>query len=303
LLASRFSLLASRFSLLASRFSLLASRFSPHHSTDPPLAMTIATTADVRLGLAPGTLYAFCEELTQASSAIIRKYYRQPYEVISKADASPVTIADREAELALRALIQERFPDHGILGEEHGLHQPDARLRWVLDPIDGTKNFISHSYLFGTLIALCENGRPLLGVIHHPVTGDLMIGDGSTTWLNGSPVRVRPCARIEDAVALSSAVWTHSDVVDSARMEALARRTLRFNTWGDCHGYFLVACGGADLMLDPQMSVWDLMALIPIIEGAGGRITDWQGNPAAAGSSAIATAGTIHDEVVRSVND
>lgn len=264
--------------------------------------MTLPTTADSALGLAPGTLFSFCEELVQASSAIIRSHYRKPYEVLSKADDSPVTIADREAELALRALIQQRFPEHGILGEEHGEHLPGARYQWVLDPIDGTKNFISHSYLFGTLIALREEGRPLLGVIHHPVTGDLMIGDGATTWLNRQTVRVRSCSRVEDAIALSSALWTHNGLPEPSRLEALARRTKRFTTWGDCHGYFLVACGGADLMLDPEMSAWDLMALIPIIEGAGGRITDWHGGEAAQGSSAIATAGAIHDEVVRTLN-
>lgn len=262
----------------------------------------IPTTADVRLGLPPGTLYAFCQELTDASGATIRSYYRTHYQVISKADASPVTVADREAELLLRAMIQDRFRDHGILGEEHGLHQPNARFRWVLDPIDGTKNFISHSYLFGTLIALCEDDRPILGVIHHPVTNDLMIGDGKSTWLNGVPVHVRPCARIEDAQALSSAVWTHADLADTTHVEALVKRALRFNTWGDCHGYFLVACGGADLMLDPAMSVWDLMALIPIIEGAGGRITAWDGSDAAVATSAVATAGPIHDEVIRMIN-
>ncbi len=261
-----------------------------------------ATTADARLGLPPGALYSFCRDLIETSGAIIRSYYRRPYEVFAKADSSPVTIADREAEVALRAKIQARFPDHGIIGEEYGVHQPDARFRWVLDPIDGTKNFISHSYLFGTLIALCDEERPLLGVIHHPVTDDFMLGDGSTTWLNDSPVRVRPCSRIEEAVVLSSAVWTHSDLKDTRPVEALARRSLRYNTWGDCHGYFLVACGGADLMLDPQMAVWDLMALIPIIEGAGGRITSWHGGDAATGRSAIATAGTIHDEVVHLVN-
>ncbi len=263
----------------------------------------IPTYADQRLGLEPGTLYQFCEELVHESGTIIRSYFRTPYQVISKADASPVTIADREAELRLRALIQQRFPDHGILGEEFGVHQPHARLRWVLDPIDGTKNFISHSYLFGTLIALCEDDRPILGVIHHPVTNDCMIGDGKQTWLNGVAVHVRPCARIEDAQVLSSAVWTHADLDDTTQLEALARRALRYNTWGDCHGYFLVACGGADLMLDPKMSVWDLMALIPIIEGAGGTITDWHGGDAALGTSAVATAGAIHADVLAMINN
>ncbi len=247
-------------------------------------------------------LASFCQELTRASGAIIRRYYRTGYTVDAKSDASPVTIADREAERELRRLIQQRFPDHGILGEEFGAHQPDAPWQWVLDPIDGTKNFISHSFLFGTLIALLREGRPVFGAIHHPLTDDLLLGDGQGAWLNGTPARVRPCARVEDAIMLSSDVFLAEEYRDGRAFEALARRTRRFTTWGDCHGYFLVATGGADLMLDPMMSAWDLMALIPVIEGAGGRITDWQGNDAVAGQSAVATAGAIHDEVIRALN-
>lgn len=248
------------------------------------------------------TLISFCKELAAASSAIIRRYYRTAYAVDTKHDESPVTIADREAELAMRALIMARFPGHGILGEEFGLHQPDAPYRWVLDPIDGTKNFISHSYLFGTLIALLYEGKPILGVIHHPMTGDLLIGDGATTWLNDEPVRVRPCARIEDALLLTSSPTAVNGYQNVAAYEAITRRVLRYRTWGDCHGYFLVATGGADIMADPVMSPWDLLALVPIIEGAGGRITDWQGNDAASGQSTVATAGTIHDELIRALN-
>ncbi len=244
----------------------------------------------------------FVFDLTRASGEIIRSHFRSGYAVDKKSDASPVTIADRETELELRRRIMAAYPDHGILGEEFPIHQPDARYQWVLDPIDGTKNFISHSCLFGTLIALLDNGRPILGAIHHPLTQDLILGDGKQTWINGKPSHVRPCARIEDAVILSSSYASVPQHADGARFDALIRRGWLYRTWGDCHGYGLVAVGGADIMLDPIMSVWDLMALIPVIEGAGGRITDWQGNDAVTGKSAIATAGTIHDEVVRAVN-
>ena len=244
----------------------------------------------------------FCKELAAVSGEIIRRHYRTGYAVDTKSDESPVTIADREAELAMRALIEARYPAHGILGEEFGLHQPDAPWRWVLDPIDGTKNFISHSFLFGTLMALLHEGRPVLGVIHHPVTGDYLVGDGTTTWLNDKRVQVRPCARIEDALLLTSSHMGVNGYQDAAAYEALTRRVLRYRTWGDCHGYFLVATGGADIMADPVMAPWDLMAMIPIIEGAGGRITDWQGNEASSATSAVATAGPIHDEVIRALN-
>lgn len=256
--------------------------------------------------VAPGTdrdaLMLFAQELTHASGAIIRRYYRSGYTVDTKSDESPVTIADREAELELRRLIQARFPGHGILGEEYGLHQPDSPFRWVLDPIDGTKNFISHSYLFGTLIALLHEGQPVFGAIHHPLTNDLLVGDGHSAWLNGKPVHVRPCTRIEDAVVLTSDPLMPERMKNGPAFRTLTQRALRFNTWGDCHGYFLVAMGGADLMLDPIMSVWDLMALIPVVRGAGGRITDWEGNDAVSGTSAIASAGAIHDEVLRLLN-
>jgi myo-inositol-1(or 4)-monophosphatase len=247
-------------------------------------------------------LFDFAHNLTRTSGDIIRRHYRSGYEIITKADQSPVTIADREAELALRRQISERFPDHGILGEEFGLHQPDAEYRWVLDPIDGTRNFISHSYLFGTLIALLHNGRPILGVIHHPVTDDFLIGDGKGAWLNGTPAHVRPCQRIEDATVLTSSHRGSNRMWDNGRFESLIQRSSRYNTWGDCHGYLLVATGGADLMLDPEMSPWDVLALIPVIEGAGGRITDRMGGDAATGSSAVASAGAIHDEVLRILN-
>ena len=244
----------------------------------------------------------FIFSLTRASGAIIRRHFRSGYAIDTKSDLSPVTIADRDAEMELRRLIMQAYPDHGILGEEFGAHQPDARYQWVLDPIDGTKNFICHSSLFGTLIALLDNGRPVLGAIHHPITDDFFLGDGNTTWLNGKPTRVRPCESIEKAVILSSSYTSVPKHADGARFDALIHRAWLYRTWGDCHGYGLIASGGADIMLDPIMSVWDLMALIPIIEGAGGRITDWHGNDAASGASAIATAGTIHDEVLRAVN-
>lgn len=252
--------------------------------------------------LARDELFDFCRLLADASGAVIRRHYRSGYTVDTKGDLSPVTIADREAEQVMRGLIVERFPDHGILGEEFGDHQPGAEFQWVLDPIDGTRNFVSHSFLFGTLIALLHEGQPIVGAIHHPVTGDFLIGDGRASFLNGKPARVRPCARVEDAIALTSshyAAWEHAD---GAAYEGLIRRTRQYNTWGDCHGYFLVATGGADLMLDPIMSVWDLMALIPVVEGAGGRITDWQGNDPVGGASAVATNGELHEAVITALN-
>lgn len=247
-------------------------------------------------------LIPFAKTLADASATVIRQYFRTDYTVESKADESPVTIADRQAEAVMRALITERFPDHGILGEEHGHYQPEADYQWVLDPIDGTKAFVSHSYLFGTLIALLKDGRPILGVINHPLLNDFLVGMGGQSWLNGRRVHVRPCQRVEDAILLSSTTAMVHTYQNGPAFDALARRVQRHNNWGDCHGYYVVAVGGADIMGDPIMNPWDLMALIPIIEGAGGVITDWQGNDAVRGESIIATGGAIHDEVIRLLN-
>jgi myo-inositol-1(or 4)-monophosphatase len=244
----------------------------------------------------------FARRLADASAEIIRHWFRAGYEVELKADQSPVTIADRSAEERMRSMIMREYPAHGIMGEEYGRHNPDAEYQWVLDPIDGTKAFVSGSYLFGTLIALLRNGRPILGVINHPLLNDFLAGDGQQTWLNNRQVRVRPCSRLEDAILTGGPHWNVYKYQDGPAFAALSQQVLRYNNWGDCHGYHLVATGGVDIMADPILEVWDLMALIPIVEGAGGRITDWQGNDAVSGCSAVATAGEIHDEVIRLLN-
>ncbi len=245
---------------------------------------------------------AFARELALTSAAIIMHHYRTPYTVETKADDTPVTIADRQAESRMRQLIMDRFPDHGILGEEYGDYQPNATYQWVLDPIDGTKSFVAGTYLFGTLIALLREGRPIVGVIHHPVTRDMLVGTGRAAWLNGQPTRVRPCARIEDALLLTTSHWNVHAQHDGAAFDTLARQVKLYRTWGDCHGYFLVATGGADIMTDPIMAPWDLMALIPVIEGAGGRITDWHGGDPITGHGVVATAGPIHTAVLQALN-
>ncbi|MCY3991566.1 MAG: inositol monophosphatase family protein [Caldilineaceae bacterium] len=247
-------------------------------------------------------LIEFIRLLADESGAIIRRYFRSGYTVDSKSDETPVTIADRQAEERMRELIGQHFPSHGILGEEYGHHQPDAPFQWVLDPIDGTKNFISHGYLFGTLIALVHEQKALLGAIHQPILQDLLIGDGETAWLNRDPVRVRDCPSIDDAVFLTTDHYNVANFHNGPAFEQVAQRAAQYRTWGDCHGYYLVAVGGADVMTDPVMNFWDRAALVPIIEGAGGRITDWQGGDPLYGSGVIATGGTIHDELIQLLN-
>ena len=221
-----------------------------------------------------------------------------------KADESPVTIADRRAEEVMRQLIEKRFPTHGIVGEEHGTVRGDAEFVWVLDPIDGTKSFITNVPLFGTLIGLLYQGRPLIGCIHQPVLRQLVIGDGASTTINGSPVRLRPCNDLSKATLLTCDPVYPERYQNGPAFDRLTRKARIFRTWGDCYGYLLVASGWADLMVDPIMNPWDLLPLVPVIRGAGGVITDWQGKPAdhLGANSAIACAPELHAEVVKILN-
>ncbi len=249
----------------------------------------------------PQDLIQFIKFLARESGSIIRKYYRMPVNVETKADNSPVTIADKKTEEILREFIIKEFPGHGLLGEEFGEVNPDAEYKWVLDPIDGTKSFISGTPLFGTLIALLQKGRPVLGAINLPILYELMIGDGSITTLNDKPVKVRECSSTADAVLLMTDLKSF-DESSGKGLRELASKVKMMRGWGDCYGYYLVASGFADIMIDPVMSVWDIMALIPVIEGAGGVITDINGNDPVTGTSIIASSRKIHPEVVRILN-
>ena len=244
----------------------------------------------------------FIQELAQASGQIIRKYFRNPLDIDAKPDSTPVTIADRQSELVMRELISQRYPSHGILGEEFEDFNPGADFQWVLDPIDGTKTFVSGTYLFGTLIALLKDGKPIWGAINNPITEQLLIGDGTTAWLNGDLVKVRDCQSIEQSTLLTTNPLTVHQLHNGPAFEKLARCAKLYRTWGDCHGYFLVATGYADIMVDAAMYVWDVAALIPIIEGSGGKITDYHGGDPMSGKGAIATAGALHDKVIRILN-
>ncbi len=243
----------------------------------------------------------FSKALAEASGEIIMRYFRRDFTVETKDDESPVTIADRQAEEIMREMIMKEYPEHGIIGEEFGEYNAGAEYQWVLDPIDGTKSFVSGTFLFGTLIGLMRGGRPIVGTINHPVTGHMLSGTGAETRLNGE------LARVSDTVELREAVMVYSDFIDVGRYQnGIAFQQLmgktRFNrTWGDCHGYFLVATGYADIMLDPIMHLWDIVALIPVIEGAGGVITSWNGGPPLSGNGIIASNGPLHSQVLRTL--
>lgn len=246
---------------------------------------------------------AFIAELADQSGDFIRPLYgRTDLAVQTKSDATPVTVADRGAEELMRKLIRRKFPTHGVIGEEFGNDKPDAEFVWVLDPIDGTKSFITGVLLWGTLIALLHRGTPVLGVIHQPILKQFMVGDGTSTTLNGRTVKVRNTAKIEDATLLTSDPFNPAKYQNGEAFTALRQRAKLVRTWGDCYGYLLVAAGLADVMLDPIMNPWDIAALVPVIKGAGGIITDWKGNSPYPAESTVAATPALHPQVIKALN-
>ncbi|HJS85920.1 MAG TPA: inositol monophosphatase family protein [Acetobacteraceae bacterium] len=226
-------------------------------------------------------LVAAAEAAADVAGAAIRPLFRARLDAALKADRSPVTIADRSAEQAMRAVLSERFPDHGIEGEEFGLDRPGAGLRWVLDPIDGTRAFITGRPVFGTLIALLQDERPILGVIDQPVTGERWIGAAGRPTAFRGPFGGAPGCRRLASLAEAELSCTSPGLLGPHRpaWERLAGAVRRVSWGGDCYAYGLLALGHIDVIAEADLKVWDWAALSPVIEGAGGRITDWQGQP------------------------
>jgi len=220
---------------------------------------------------------ALALSLADAAAEAIRPYFRQPLVVDDKPDLTPVTAADRAAEQAMRLLIERRFPDHGIIGEEFGRIREDAEFVWTLDPIDGTKSFISGVPLFGTLIALTRDRRPVLGIIDQPISRERWVGvEGRPTALNGRAVRCRACP----ALAAATLFATTPDMFREAGAAAFARvsRAAKLTRFGaDCYAYGLLAAGFIDLVLEADLKPYDFCPMAPIVEGAGGIATDWHG--------------------------
>jgi len=261
-------------------------------------------------GLAKGALMdfddlpAFLDELADAASDSIMPHFRARMTVENKAGSGfdPVTAADRDAEAAIRQRIKARFPDHGIVGEEYGAERDGAEFVWVIDPIDGTRSFISGLPVWGTLIGLLRDGRPLIGMMAQPFTGERFVGDGRRAWYHGpggdTILSVRACPSIDAATLFTTSpqILVSDDRVAYDRVEAAAR----FARYGiDCYAYCMVAAGHADIVIETELQIYDIVALIPIIEGAGGRVTDWRGGSAAAGGRIAATGDPrLHDAVL-----
>jgi histidinol phosphatase-like enzyme (inositol monophosphatase family) len=229
-------------------------------------------------------LLALAERLADAGRQASRHHFRTPVAVDDKPDASPVTVADREAESAMRRIIEDTHPDHGLVGEEHGTVRADAEYVWVLDPIDGTKQFISGKPTFGCLIALVHRGRPVLGVIDMPAIQERWVGAAGRATLftdahGEARAKTRRCPQLDAATLCATSPGMFADADDNAAFERLRARTKLTLYGGDCHNYGLLAAGYLDLVCEAGMSYYDYAALVPVIEGAGGTITDWQGRP------------------------
>ena len=242
----------------------------------------------------PAAFITLAQSLADQSGVVLRRYFRQPIAIDAKADLSPVTIADREVERLVRAGIEAAFPDHGILGEEYGAVRSDAEYVWVIDPIDGTKSFMTGKATFGTLIALTRRGTPILGIIDQPILRERWLGaSGQTTTFNGAPVAVRPCARLADAslYATTPQMFTGPDAIAFERLA----KAVQYPLYGaDCYAYGLLASGFTDLVCEASLQPYDYCALVPVVEGAGGVMSDWQGQKVTikSGGRILAASGT-----------
>jgi inositol-phosphate phosphatase/L-galactose 1-phosphate phosphatase/histidinol-phosphatase len=225
----------------------------------------------------------FANHLADLSGEVIQKYYRKPNDEVTKEDDSPVTKADRGAEEVMRAAIEKKFPTHGIIGEEYGIKEANSDYTWVLDPIDGTSSFIIGRPIFGTLIALVYKGKSILGIMNQPITNERWIGiEGEGSFFNGQKIQTRKCREIGHAVmcASSSFYFQNGDeeILKKVTSQTKYQKIGGIIYGGDCYSYVSLASGFVDIVLDPGLKIYDYAATMPIVQMAGGIVTDWQGN-------------------------
>ena len=248
----------------------------------------------------------FVDELATLSGQAILPFFRTSLAAEDKSRGGafdPVTEADRAGEAAMRQLIKRSFPSHGIVGEEFGAERADAEYVWVLDPIDGTRAFIAGLPTWGTLIGLSRAGRPAFGMMHQPFTGERFFGDGGSATFRGPggerQLRTRRCASLADAIisTTSPKLFSGEDLRAYDRVESVTRLA-RYGC--DCYAYCMLAAGHIDLVVESGLKPYDIVALIPIVEGAGGIVTDWEGGPAAGGGSVVAAGDRrVHQAALR----
>lgn len=252
--------------------------------------------------MTPSPFLEFALDAAWEAGRITQGYYQRRISAEIKADNTPVTQADREAEARLRELISAEFPDHGIIGEEYDPKSAESDYTWILDPIDGTKSFVAGVPLYSTLLALMDGDQALLGVAHFPALGETLYAErGKGCWWNGRRARVSSQTDLSKAVLLVSGLNYFGEKM--AAWERFVAETYIQRTWGDAYGYLLVATGRAEIMLDPAMALWDSGPLQVIMEEAGGTFTDWQGTPTIYGGDALATNGVLFDEVMAIIRE
>lgn len=246
-------------------------------------------------------LLDFAHAVAWQAGKLTLRYFQSDIAVDRKADESPVTIADREAEAYLRAAIGARFPDHAILGEEEGLTgSSDATYQWVLDPIDGTRSFVRGVPLYGVMVGLLREGEPAVGVVNMPALSEIVYAaKGYGCWWNGRPCRVSTTPSLGEGLVVGTVASGYERYGKGEAFARILPAAGLFRTWGDCYGHLLVATGRAEAALDPGMNLWDAAALFPILQEAGGTYTDWRGAPRIDGGDGISTNGVVLPELLR----
>ena len=257
------------------------------------------------------SLLALAHDMADRSRAVILPHFRQPMDVADKGGAGvfdPVTQADRAAEHAIAQLIRDRAPDHGLVGEEFGQERPDAPFQWVVDPIDGTRSFITGTPLWGTLIGLLHAGEPVLGLMDQPFTRERFWSEQREAYTqtgDGKPQRIqtRPCARVADALMMTTSPELFAAGAEAEGFDRVRRAARMTRYGGDCYAYCLLASGFVDLVIEAGLKSYDVVALIPIVERAGGRMTTWDGRPAVDGGRIVASGDPVlHDKVLELLN-
>lgn len=246
-------------------------------------------------------------KMADAARPVVRKYFRGGFDVESKGDQSLVTIADKETEAALRAVLAAECPDHEICGEEMGGAISGKGYQWVLDPIDGTSAFVMGTPMFGTLIALAYDGVPILGIIDQPIADERWIGAlGHGTTFNGKPAKTRSCARLADAMVYTTAPRYFPEGADFNTFTKMTRHVRYLRYGAECYGFGLVASGHVDMVFEATLNPWDFAALVPVVTEAGGVMTDWDGKPLtlhADGHVIAAGSRQCHEELVELLKD
>lgn len=238
-------------------------------------------------------------DVARIAGDVALRHFRRGVAVEWKADGSPVTIADREAEQAAREWITRRYPDHGILGEEQGETGTGARYRWVVDPIDGTKTFVRGVPLWGTLVAIAMGETVVAGAAYFPAVGEMIAAaPGAGCWSNGTRCQVSSVATLADATVLTTDERFRRTPQHVEGWRSLSAKSAVARSWGDCYGYLLVATGRAEVMVDGVVGPWDTAALYPIVTEAGGRFTGLDGADGVLGADAAASNGVLHDALL-----